>query len=527
MAYSVGKLVGALALSTALLAPAILRADDGIDERAALHVLNRLSFGPAPGDLAHVMQVGIDRYIDEQLHPERLPIPEPLSRDLASLDSANASPRALINQYREAQRAVRSAGDDARAQQRELLRRVALQAGEARLLQALQSPRQLQEVMVDFWFNHFNVFAGKGLDRVLVESYEREAIRPYALGRFRDLLGATAHHPAMLFYLDNWLSMSPDFHPRGGTGPAAKALGLNENYARELMELHTLGVDGGYGQRDVTELARMLTGWTFDPRAERDDTLFVFNPRRHDNGDKSWLGRQVTARGQAEGEWALDVLASQPATARHISYKLAQYFVADVPPLPLVERLSRRFLETDGDIRAVLASLFASMEFRAPAFQGVKFKTPYQYVLSSLRAAGRPVRNVRPLLGALNQLGMPLYGCLPPDGYKNTEEAWLSPDAVSRRIGFASALAGGRLALEGVPPGAGDAIPVTALPGGDANHSREMREAFAKGLPPVDATLLLATLGSSISAKTRAAVEQSAPALRAALVLGSPDFMHH
>lgn len=527
MAYGVGKLSGMLVLSTALLAPAALRADDGIDERAALHVLNRLSFGPAPGDLAHVMQVGIERYIDEQLHPERLPIPEPLSRELASLDSASASPRELINQYREAQRAVRSEGEDAKALQRDLLHRVALEAGEARLLQALQSPRQLQEVMVDFWFNHFNVFAGKGLDRVLVESYEREAIRPYALGHFRDLLGATAHHPAMLFYLDNWLSVSPGFRLRGDARPTAKASGLNENYARELMELHTLGVDGGYDQHDVTELARMLTGWTFDPRTERGDALFVFDPRRHDNGDKTWLGRQVTAGGQAEGEWALDVLASQPATARHISYQLAQYFVADVPPPPLVERLAHRFLETDGDIRAVLASLFASKEFRHPAFQGAKFKTPYQYVLSSLRAAGRPVHNVSPLLGALNQLGMPLYGCLTPDGYKNTEEAWLSPDAVSRRIGFASALAGGRLALESTPGQGGGTMPATALAGGGAGSSREMREASVKGLPPVDATLLLTTLGSSISAKTRAVVAQSAPALRAALVLGSPDFMHH
>lgn len=527
MASVVGKLGSVVALTTVLLAPAALRADDRVGERAALHVLNRLSFGPAPGDLAHILQVGVDRYIDEQLHPERLPIPEPLSRELANLDSANASSRELTGQFREAQRAVRSEGEDARAQRRELLRRVALEAGEARLLQALQSPRQLQEVMVDFWFNHFNVFAGKGLDRVLVESYEREAIRPYALGRFRDLLGATAHHPAMLFYLDNWLSVSPDFRPRGGAGSAAKAAGLNENYARELMELHTLGVDGGYGQRDVTELARMLTGWTFDPRAGRGNTLFVFDPRRHDNGDKTWLGRPVTARGQAEGEWALDVLASQPATARHIGYQLAQYFVADIPPPTLVERLSRRFLETDGDIRAVLASLFASKEFRDPAFQGGKFKTPYQYVLSSLRAAGSPVRNVRPLLGALNQLGMPLYGCLTPDGYKNTEEAWLSPDAMSRRIGFASALAGGRLALEGAPGEGGGAMPATAVPSGDASRTREMRDASVKGSPPVDATLLLATLGSSISAKTRAVVEQSAPALRAALVLGSPDFMHH
>ncbi len=469
-------------------------------EAEALHALNRLGFGPAPGDLAHVTQVGVARYVDEQLHPERLPLPPELARQLAELPMTTASQRDLILRFREAAAAARQAkqdagkDDDAQATRRALYRQVAVESGEARLWNAARSPRQLQERMVDFWFNHFNVFSGKGLDRVLVENYEREAIRPYALGRFRDLLGATAHHPAMLFYLDNWQSAAPGFQPRGAS-PLAKAGGLNENYARELMELHTLGVDGGYTQKDVTELARILTGWTFNPRLTTGASVFYFDARRHDAGDKLWLGQRFSGRGEDEGERALDVLAAHPATAHHIAYKLAQYFVSDQPPAPLVERLSRRYAETGGDIRAILKALFDSPEFRAPAAREAKFKTPYEYVVSAVRASATPADDVRPLLGTLRQLGMPLYGCQTPDGYKDTEDAWLNPDAITRRIGFATALAAGRL----------------------PNAPTE----------PVDPQTLLGTLGPGISGKTRAAVAEASPALRAALVLGSPDFMRH
>jgi len=466
-------------------------------EAEALHVLNRLGNGPAPGDIAHVMDIGVDRYIDEQLHPERLPLPPALTRRLAELSTLGYSQADLVSQFRQAGQAAKSGGEPGQTQRRELYQRITAEASEARLISATQSPRQLEEVMTDFWFNHFNVFIGKGLDRVLVGNYEREAIRPHVLGRFRDLLGATAHHSAMLFYLDNWLSAAPGYQPRQGAGPAAKANGLNENYARELMELHTLGVDGGYTQKDVTELARMLTGWTLNPRlAAREGhggSIDHFDARRHDQGDKDWLGHHVEPRGQAEGEWALDVLARHPATARHLGERLAQYFVADQPPPALVDRLAKRYLATDGDIRAVLQTLFDSAEFRDPHQHGSKFKTPYQHVVSALRAAQAPVAPLRPLLGALNQLGMPLYGCQTPDGYKNTEAAWLNPDAITRRVTFATALASGKLTK-------------TA---------------------PLDADVLLSTLGGSISARTRAKVLQSPPALRAALVLGSPDFMRH
>jgi len=516
--------VGALALCACMVGSASAVPPS---QAEAIHVLNRLGYGPAPGDIDRVQRIGIDRYIDEQLHPERLPLPASLEQQLAALGATQLSQRELIAQYREAAQAAKNNDNDGKAMRRELYQRVSLESGEARLFRAVQSPRQLQEVMVDFWFNHFNVFSGKGLDRVLVENYEREAIRPHAMGRFRDLLGATAHHPAMLFYLDNWLSTAPGYQPHRAGGPFARSAGLNENYARELMELHTLGVDGGYTQNDVTALARMLTGWTLNPRVHAGDSVFAFDARRHDNADKEWLGRHVAGRGQAEGEWALDVLASHPATAHHIAHALAQYLVADTPPPALVDRLSRRFLDTDGDIAAVLKTLFDSPEFRDPGIHGAKFKTPYRYVVSTVRASSMPVTNVRPLLITLFQLGMPLYGCQTPDGYKNTEQAWLNPDAVTRRINFATAFASGKLPL---------ARPIDEADMGGVGL-KAMQRAADKGIEarshpawttaPVDAAALLSTLGESLSARTLAAVAQSDPTLRAALVLGSPDFMHH
>ena len=475
-------------------------------EPDALHVVNRLSFGPAPGDVSHVMDVGVDRYIDEQLHPERIDIPPALSQRLSGMEMLSYSQRELVQRFREANEAAKSDTDNGKSERRQFFQQMASQSADARLLRAVQSPRQLEEVMVDFWFNHFNVYEGKGLDRVLVANYEREAIRPYAFGRFRDLLGATAHHPAMLFYLDNWLSVAPGYHAPRDNNALGKASGLNENYARELMELHTLGVDGGYTQKDVTELARMLTGWTLRARESRQArlsrlsgeshgaTIFHFDERRHDNGDKNWLGRHVGSRGQAEGEWALDVLASHPATAHHIAFELAQYFVADKPPAALVDRLTKRFVDADGDIRSVLTVLFDSAEFRDPRQHAGKFKTPYQYVISALRAGAVQVTNTKPILTSLYQFGMPLYGCQTPDGYKNTEEAWLNPDAITRRITLATALASGKLPLDGARP-------------------------------PLQVQALLSTLGSGISLKTLATVEQADVGLRAAMVLGSPDFM--
>ena len=267
----------------ASMAPVAAQADRLSDEALVAHVLNRVAFGPRGGDVERVRRIGVDAYIDEQLYPERIAMPADVEQRIAALDVQRLPAGTLVDAYRTEQRAYQQAqrnkvlaeqgkalepvaNDALTASRREQYRRLALQASEARLVQAIDSPRQLQEVMTDFWYNHFNVFVGKDIDRALVSNYERDAIRPYALGHFRELLGATAKHPAMLFYLDNWLSVAPGYQPRRALGAAGKASGLNENYAREVMELHTLGVDGGYTQQDVTELARMLTGWTLLPQ---------------------------------------------------------------------------------------------------------------------------------------------------------------------------------------------------------------------------------------------------------------------
>jgi uncharacterized protein (DUF1800 family) len=513
------------------------------------HVLNRVAFGPRPGDVERVRRIGVDAYIDEQLHPERIALGGTLQQRLDGLDIERLPAGTLIDGYRSEQRAVRAAQaaqagkadndtnaiaikDDVIATRREQYRRLALQSSEARLIQAIDSPRQLQEVMTDFWFNHFNVFVGKDLDRALVANYERDAIRPYALGHFRDLLGATAKHPAMLFYLDNWLSTGANADVNRN---AKQQAGLNENYARELMELHTLGVEaegktGGYSQKDVTELARMLTGWTFDGRATgrggplegvESQSLFIFAPRRHDTGTKFWLGHQIAANGQQEGEYALDVLAMHPATAHHISYELAQYFVADEPPPALVDRLTARYLATDGDIREVMRTMLYSPEFRSSSAMTAKFKTPYQYVVSAARASGVPIINVQPLVGTLQQLGMPLYGCLTPDGYKNTEAAWLNPEGITRRINFVTALAGGRLAVDRPAP----VQPPPVVAGAMAVSATVPVAQPPSRAAPLEAVPLLETLGPTISDRTRGVILGTEPQLAAALVLGSPDFM--
>jgi uncharacterized protein (DUF1800 family) len=496
-----------------------------VAEQQAVHVLNRLAFGPKPGDIERVAQMGVKRYIDSQLDPAALAYPPALTERLASLDSINRSAGDVVAEFTELRKDVRDEEEGAKRRRREGLAALALQTAEARVLRAIDSPRQLEEVMVDFWYNHFNVFAGKGVDRALVASYERDAIRPYVMGSFRAMLGATAKHPAMLYYLDNYLSTAAGVTPGQRRGPVAKARGLNENYARELMELHTLGVDGGYTQKDVTELARMLTGWTYDPRAlVRENQTFRFDAQRHDQGVKHWLGREVAPQGQLEGEMALDVLALHPSTARNVSFKLAQYFVQDNPPPALVDRMARTFLESKGDIRSVLRTLFASAEFMAPEAQGAKFKTPYQYVISAARASAAPVANIAPLLATMGQLGMPLYGCQTPDGYKNTQDAWLNPDALTRRITFANALAGGRLPLASMPKAI---VPLRQMNGTMDGPMVAASDAAptAPLAPALDPLQLQATLGGAISGRTLATVASSAAPLRAAMLLGSPDFM--
>jgi uncharacterized protein (DUF1800 family) len=507
-------------LAAALVAANVVCAAPLAPDEQALHVLNRLAFGPRPGDVERVSSMGVQRWIAEQLHPETIPLPADLTARLAQLDTVNRSAGASLAEFLELRREVRMEDEGAKQKRRQVEMRVSREAAQARLLRAVESPRQLEEVMVDFWFNHFNVFSGKGIDRALVTSYERDAIRPYALGSFRALLGATAKHPAMLFYLDNVVSSAPRTDAKG------KARGLNENYARELMELHTLGADGGYTQRDVTELARMLTGWTFDQkRLARTGETFRFDAGRHDRGTKEWLGHAIAPAGQQEGEYALDVLAEHPSTARHVSRELAQYFVSDDPPQALVDRMAATWQASRGDIRAVLATLFASPEFMDAGTAGAKFKTPYQFVVSAVRASGVPVTNVGPLVNTMSQLGMPLYGCQTPDGYKNTQDAWLNPDALTRRIAFATALAGGRLPLGAVPPEARPAVMEASLAGSDVVPLPPPAPAAAPTPVPLDPVRLQATLAGSVSPRTQAIVQRNPDNLRAAMLLGSPDFM--
>ena len=492
-----GIFVAACLLLVVLLLVVLLPAGpaNAVDsDRQVIHVLNRLAFGPTLDDFNYVKTVGVERYIAEQLDPAAIPEPIALRFRLAQLDTLGLGAAELRQLYGplRAVDGVRPTIAEIRAQElRAAL--VVRQAAAARVFAAALSRRQLQQVMVNFWFNHFNVFAGEGLDRVWIGNYEARAIRPFALGRFRDLLFAVAKHPAMLVYLDNTENT---------------ARGLNENYAREVMELHTLGVDGGYTQADVTTLARVFTGWRVNPPNSEQfpGVAAVFEGKRHDYGPKVFLGRKLVAQGRAEGEEALALLAASPATAHHIAFELAQYFVADTPPPALVERLAARFLATGGDIREVLQTLFASPEFWDSA--GQKYKTPYEYVISAVRAAGVPLNNVRPLLGWMSRLGMPLYQCQTPDGYQDTEEAWLSPDATMQRIGFAVALARGSL-------------PVAADP--DLAPAETGRQPDRPD--PVDPARLEQIFGSTLSSATRAVVAAAPPGLRAALILGSPDFM--
>jgi uncharacterized protein (DUF1800 family) len=329
---------------------------------------------------------------------------------------------------------------------------------QAKLLRAVYSQRQFEEVMTDFWCNHFNVFVDKGLDRLMLTSYERDVIRPHALGKFEDLLVATATSPAMLFYLDNWLSVGPNSaqalglpaHPYGPYGrpnlprPNAKRTsGLNENYGRELMELHTLSVNGGYTQRDVTEVAKVFTGWTIDKPAEGGG--FKFDPRMHEPGPKFVLGHKIKPKGEGEGLEVLHRLATSPQTAHFISLKLAERFVADDPPPALVDRMAKTFLKKKGDIREVLNTLFHSPEFWDDTTYRAKVKTPLEFVASAVRATGAEIDDAQPLVGQLNRMGMPLYGAQPPTGYSMKAETWVSSSALLNRMNFALALTGGKI----------------------------------------------------------------------------------
>jgi uncharacterized protein (DUF1800 family) len=332
---------------------------------------------------------------------------------------------------------------------------------QAKLLRAIYSERQLDEVMTDFWFNHFNIFLGKGADRYMITSYERDVIRPHALGKFEDLLVATAKSPAMLFYLDNWLSVGPnsevalgvktELQRRGrdiyvrkvAVKGAKKGAGLNENYGRELMELHTLGVNGGYTQKDVTELARVLTGWTIEE--PRKGGAFKFEDRLHEPGQKIILGHRIKENGEKEGLAVLHILAHHPSTAHFVCNKLAMRFVSDNPPPTLVDQMARTFLKKDGDIREVLKTMFKSPEFWSDDAYRAKVKTPLEFVVSAVRATNADVSDAMQLARQLNNMGMPLYGMQPPTGYSMKAETWVNSSALLDRMNFSLSLMTGKV----------------------------------------------------------------------------------
>ncbi len=341
---------------------------------------------------------------------------------------------------------------------------VAEELAQAKLLRAIYSDRQLEEVMTDFWFNHFNVFVGKGPERLLLTNYEQQTIRPHALGKFEDLLVATAKSPAMLFYLDNWLSVGPDsLQAQGiparpmGYGPYGRPrrmppnpnarrkqnAGLNENYGRELLELHTLSVNGGYSQRDVTEVAKVFTGWTIEKPFE--GMGFRYEPRMHEPGPKFVLGHRIKPKGENEGREVLHLLATSPQTAHFISLKLAQRFVSDNPPTTLVDSMAKTFEKKKGDIREVLETMFHSSEFWDEASYRAKVKTPLEFVASAVRATGADVDDAMPLARQLNMMGMPLYGAQPPTGYSMKADTWVSSSALLNRMNFALALTAGKV----------------------------------------------------------------------------------
>jgi len=414
-------------------------------EQKVVHFLNRTSFGPTLADAERAARIGLNAYLDEQLAPERIP-DGAVEEKIAGLKTMRLNSRELFDLYPPAKVAQERG---AMAGAMNAPRFIIYELQQARVLRAVYSQRQLYELMVDFWSNHFNIFAAKGADRWLTTSYDRDTIRPHALGKFRDLLLATARSPAMLFYLDNWLSVSPD---AGMRMPAnARRRGLNENYGRELMELHTLGVDGGYGQQDVREVARCFTGWTIV--RPRGDAEYQFEPRLHDAGAKTVLGTHIPAGGGVEdGIKVIDLLARHPVTAKFIAGKLVRRFVADEPPAALVNRVADTFRRTDGDIRAVLHAIIDAPEFYSGDVYQAKVKKPIEFVASALRASRAETTITPQLLRYLARMGEPLFLAQPPTGFPDAGSSWVSADMLLTRMNFAADLIANRLAGSRVDP---------------------------------------------------------------------------
>jgi uncharacterized protein (DUF1800 family) len=579
-------------------------------DEAILHALNRLAYGPRPGDVERVRQMGLAPWIDQQLNPSSID-DRAMDARLEQFPTLRMTTAKLLAEYPQPKRAEKQALKQAQTQQRsantgtagvanaseagstatnenapspmkqespaeknavtrgggkrDLLgggdpnavpraiaddskrpQRVVEELAMAKVARAIYSERQLQQVMDDFWFNHFNVFAGKGEDRWFLTAYEREGIQPHAMGKFEVLLAATAKSPAMLFYLDNFLSADPRAaervaaqraarqRERGGFGrpwpprvpqpqQAKKNVrGLNENYGRELMELHTLGVDGGYTQKDVTEVARCFTGWTIDKPREYAD--FKFDERMHDPDPKIVLGKKIHAGGMKDGEQVIELLARHPSTAKFISMKLARRFVSDNPPQSLVARMAKTFQSSDGDIRALLKTMIYSPEFWSREAYRAKIKTPFELVVSSARALGADVDTPMPLVQWTGRIGEPLYQCQPPTGYADKSDAWVNAGALLNRLNFSLALAGNKVR--------GSRSDVGSLLGPDADGDAKtaLNRAVQVFLGGQTAATTVETLEKQLESPQILQAKLDDPVKRvdlgvvAGLVLGAPEF---
>jgi uncharacterized protein (DUF1800 family) len=594
-------------------------------DEAITHALNRLGYGPRPGDLDRIKKMGLAKWVDQQLNPNSID-DRAVEARLQNYPTLRMSSAALIASYPQPKQAAKQAGlskeefkqqqaaerraeaAEARRQQpaaelagspsaatsddpkapaamkqdpsmaggtnvatrggnRDVLgggdpnavpraiaddskrpARVVEELAMAKVTRAIYSDRQLQQVMDDFWFNHFNVFAGKGEDRYYLTSYEREVIQPHSLGKFKDLLTATAKSPAMLFYLDNFLSADPraaqrqaqeramrqgmrrggpfgmgrPLPPLGAQNKKKQERGLNENYGRELMELHTLGVDGGYTQKDVTEVARCFTGWTIEkPRAY---PQFKFDERLHDPDAKFVLGKKIHAGGMKDGDEVIDLLTRHPSTAKFISTKLARRFVSDNPPEALVRRMAQTFQSSGGDIRAVLHTMIYSPEFWTRDACRAKIKTPFELVVSTVRALGTDVDTPMPLVQWVGRIGEPLYQCQPPTGYSDKSEAWVNTGALLNRLNFSLALAGNKVR--------GSRSDISAVLGADsaADPKSALDRAVAVFLGGQAASGTVETLQKQLdtpqvlNAKLDDPVKQVDLGVVTGLVLGAPEF---
>ncbi|MEP6857987.1 MAG: DUF1800 domain-containing protein [Gemmatimonadales bacterium] len=432
-------------------------------DQQIIQALNRLTFGPRPGDALKLRAIGLDNWIDQQLRPEKIN-DSGIDQFIARYPAINQDQSDLLAQYAQQQREKRevkreradtsrmmTAADSMALRQQmqqrgNLTRQVVTQLQSSRVARAVASERQIQEVMTDFWENHFNIYAQKGgPEPYYLTDFDQNVIRPRALGKFRDLLEAVAQSPAMLFYLDNARSMADSTRPtQRQMRQPRKRPGLNENYGRELLELHTLGVDGGYTQQDVINVARAFTGWTIKPPPQGGG--FIFRPQVHDAGEKVVLGHKLAAgRGIEDAEDVLDILAKSPATARFISFKLARRFVSDSPSKALVDHAAQVYLKTDGDIREVVRSIITSPEFFSQHAFRSKVKSPFEVVVSAMRALNASPDSTPRSAQVIAFLGQPIFGHQAPNGWPETGEAWMNTGAILNRINFGMAVAAGRL----------------------------------------------------------------------------------